>query len=56
MKYVCHLHQVPFYYDLLEDFDNHATARDLLHTGASGYQPLVNKFLNSIKENKLLLT
>lgn len=49
MKYVCHLHQVPFYYDLLEDFDNHATARDLMHVGAGGYQPLATKFFNSIK-------
>jgi hypothetical protein len=56
MKYVCHLRQVPFYYDLLENFDYHATARDLLHTGGGGYQTLVNKFFNSIKENKLLLT
>ena len=51
MKYVCYVHRVPFYYDLLEDFDNHANARDLQHTGISSHQELANRFYNSVKEN-----
>lgn len=53
MKYICHLHNVPFYYDLLEDFENHADARDLQHAGASSYRKLAYKFFNNIKENNL---
>lgn len=49
IKYICHLHGVPLYYDLLEDFDNHANARDLQHGGASSYQKLANKFFHNIK-------
>ncbi len=53
MKYICYLHQVPFYYDLLDDFEHHSNARDLQHRGGSSYQLIANKFFNSIKENNL---
>ena len=51
MKYVCHLHQVPFYYDLSDNFENHPTARDLQHSGPDSYQKLATRFYNSVKEN-----
>jgi hypothetical protein len=54
MQYICHLYQVPFYYDLLDNFDDNATARDLQHSGSNNYQQLANRFFNSIKEDKRL--
>ena len=50
MQHICHKHNVPFYYDLLEDFADAALARDLLHCGADAHEKLANKFLQFTKD------
>jgi len=49
MQHICHKHNVPFYYDLLEDFVDGALARDLMHCGADAQEKLANKFLQTIR-------
>jgi hypothetical protein len=49
MQHICHKHNVPFYYDLLEDFVDGALARDLAHCGVDAHEKLANKFLQVIK-------
>jgi hypothetical protein len=48
MENTCNKHNVPFYYDLLEDFVDGSNARDLLHCGPSANHKLAKKFVNII--------
>jgi hypothetical protein len=49
MQHICHKHNVPFYYDLMEDFAVGLLARDLMHYGADAHEKLANKFLQTIR-------
>lgn len=51
MQHICNQHAVPFYYNLMEDFGDGASARDLLHCGPDAHEELAKKFFNNIKGN-----
>jgi hypothetical protein len=51
MQYICNKYNIPFYYDLMEDFMVGPLARDLMHSGADAQERLANKFFNIIKGN-----
>ena len=48
MQAICDKHNVPFYYDLLEDFRDGSCARDFQHCGPSANHALAEKFANKI--------
>jgi hypothetical protein len=49
MQYICNKYNIPFYYDLMEDFVSMPLARDLMHCGADAQEKLANKFLQTIR-------
>ena len=51
MQHICNKYNIPFYYDLMEDFTDAKMARDLLHCGTDTQKRLANKFFNIIKGN-----
>ena len=49
MQHICNKYNIPFYYDLMEDFAVKLLARDLMHCGADAQEKLANKFLQTIR-------
>lgn len=49
MEHICSKHSVPFYYDLLENFRDGATARDLTHCGPNSNFKLATTFAQRIQ-------
>jgi len=48
MQNICDKHNVPFYYNLLDNFHSKASARDLQHHGPEASYDLAKKFVNTI--------
>lgn len=48
MQNICNKYNIPFYYDLLQDFGDTALARDLQHCGPDALKKLANKFLHKV--------
>ena len=51
MQHICNKYNIPFYYDLMEDFTDAKLARDLLHCGTDTQKRLANKFFNIVQGN-----
>lgn len=51
MQHICNKYNIPFYYDLMEDFADAKMARDLMHCGTDTQERLANKFFNIIQGN-----
>ena len=51
MQHICNKYNIPFYYDLMEDFTDAKLARDVLHCGTDTQERLANKFFNIIQGN-----
>lgn len=52
MSHICSLRQIPFYYDLLEDFYDAGNARDLAHCGPEPNSKLATKFAQLVQGEK----
>lgn len=48
MQHICNKYNIPFYYHLLNDFEDPALARDLLHCGTDTQKKLANEFFNIV--------
>jgi len=48
MQNICNKHNVPFYYNLFDNFWDIGNARDLMHCGSSANYNLAKEFVNTI--------